>query len=207
MAAAALLNSTQLIVAEHIRHLLAECGSLIYYFLSVEADLPTWTIVWGGSDTAVHLTSIRRRILRCVVLFWLKLFHRLWPDPKGVLLLGSGWRGSGQEGNHLPVLHHTPLPCVRRADPAGRVLTLPRRTPASGCYTLPEHEAVGESARAAAEGEREAGTDWSLTEVQCGLYFQIHFTRVSVCVMCMSSTVDVSLSIIINPFHSKQSFI
>lgn len=75
----------------------------------------------------------------------------LHTDPEGVLLLGGGRRGSGEEGNHFPVLHHASLPRVRRPDPAGCVLAVPRRAPASRSHALPGHETVGESARQAAE--------------------------------------------------------
>lgn len=42
---------------------------------------------------------------------------------------------------------------MRRADPAGSVLAVPGRAAAGRRHSVPGHEAVGEPAGAAAEGE------------------------------------------------------
>lgn len=62
------------------------------------------------------------------------------------------WRGGEEEGNYLTVLHNAALPSLWWAYAARRVCSLPSRTPASSCHSLPGHAAVGEPAGADATG-------------------------------------------------------
>lgn len=127
--------------------------TIVFYYTGCTYNTDT------HSRGLIGLRGGRTRLSACGLT---TVFSCLPPDPEGVLLLGGGRRGVGEEGNHLPILHHASLPRVRRADPAGGVLEVSCRTPASRCDALSEHEAVGESAGPAAEGRLEHGAAFNV---------------------------------------------